>query len=174
MLKSEKRSGYSPTGESDMSRAVILAGLWLSLASPGFATTLLWMDVQDLTRNSSAVVMGSTVSQSHLTTGPGVPLNQVTFRISRTLKGNLEGTIVVNNPGFPGAPVYVDGDELILFIHSRNNTHVITGFQQGSFKIISDASGSRILDRRIPSLEKSLAGDRSVERLVSEVLDAAQ
>jgi hypothetical protein len=157
-----------------MCRAVFLAGIWLFLASPGFATTLLWMDIQDLTRNSTSVVMGTAVAQSHLATGPGVPLNQVTFTISRTLKGNLEGTIVVNNPGFPGAPAFAEGDELILFLYTRNNAHVITGFHQGSFKIVTDSSGNRVLDRRIPSRQKSLAADRSVERLVSEILDAAQ
>jgi hypothetical protein len=132
------------------------------------------MDVQSLTRNSTSVVMGQVVSQHHRTEGPGVALNQVTFAISETLKGDLEGTIVVNNPAFPGAPVLVDGDELILFIYTREGTHVITGFQQGSFKIVSDASGHRVLDRTIPSRQRAIAGHRSVERLVSEILAAAQ
>ena len=157
-----------------MRKAVLLTCLCLLLAAPSFATTLLWMDVQDLTRNSSSVVMGTVVSQQHLTAGPGVPLNRVNFAISRTLKGDLEGTIVVNNPGFEGAPAFDQGDELILFIHSRDNTHVITGFQQGSFKIVTNASGNSVLSRGIPSQRKSIAGYRSVDVLVSEILDAAE
>jgi hypothetical protein len=103
---------------------------------------------------------------------PGVPLNRITFEISRTLKGDLDGSIVVNNPGFDGAPAFQEGDELILFIHSRNDTHVITGFQQGSFRIVTDTAGNRVIDRRIPSQRKSIAGYRSVDLFVSEILDA--
>jgi hypothetical protein len=132
------------------------------------------MDVQELTTESTSVVMGRPVSQKLLTAGPGVSLNQVSFEISRTLKGDLEGTIVLNNPGFPGAPAFNEGEELILFIYTRNDTHVLTGFQQGSFKIITDPSGNRVLDRAIPSRQRSLAGHRSVDRLVSEILDAAR
>jgi len=157
-----------------MRRAGLLVGLWLSLASPCLATTLLWMGVQDLTKNSTSVVMGRVISQTHLADGPGVALDRITFEISRTLKGDLQGTVVVNNPSFPGAPVFVEGDELILFLYTRDDTHVITGFQQGSFKIVSDASGNRVLDRGIPSRQRAIAGQRSVDRLVSEILEAAQ
>lgn len=151
-----------------------LLGLWLSMASPCLATTLAWMDVQALTESSTSVIMGHVVSQRHLTDGPGVSLNQITFAVSRTLKGTLQGSIVVNNPGFPGAPAFAEGDELILFVYTRDGTHVITGFQQGSFRIVSDASGRRVLDRAVPSRRRASAGYRSVERLVSEILDAAR
>lgn len=157
-----------------MRRAGLLVGLWLLTVSPCLGTTLLWMDVQELTRKSTSVLMGRAVSQRFLAAGPGVPLNQLSFEISRTLKGDLQGTIVVNNPGFPGAPAFNEGDELILFIYTRNDTHVLTGFQQGSFRIVTDPSGRRVLDRAMPSREKSLAGHRSVDSLVSEILDAAQ
>ena len=157
-----------------MRRAGLVVGLWLLTASPSLGTTLLWMDVQELTTKSTSVVIGRALSQRLLTAGPGVPLNQISFEIARTLKGDLQGTIVVNNPGFPGAPVFNKGEELILFIYTRNDTHVLTGFQQGSFKIVTDASGNRVLDRAMPSRQKSLAGHRSVDRLVSEILDAAE
>ncbi len=157
-----------------MRRAGLVVGLWLLLASPCLATTLLWMNVQELTKNSTSVVMGRAISQRLLAAGPGVPLNQISFEISRTLKGDLQGTIVVNNPGFPGAPTFNEGDELILFIYTGNDTHVLTGFQQGSFRIVTDPSGSRVLDRAIPSQRRAIAGHRSVDRLVFEILDAAR
>lgn len=157
-----------------MRKAVPFLLLSLFHVFPAFATTLLWMDVGELTRNSSSVVMGKVVSQKALAGGPGVPLNQFTFEISSPLKGDLEGTILVNNPGFDGAPIFEVGDELILFIHTRDDTHVITGFRQGSFKIVTDPSGRKVLDRGIPSRQRSIAGQESVQRLVSEILDAAE
>ena len=157
-----------------MRRAVLVVGLCLLTTSPCLGTTLLWMDVQELTTMSTSVVMGRAISQRLLSAGPGVPLNQISFEISRTLKGDLQGTIVVNNPGFPGAPAFNEGEELILFIYTRNDTHVLTGFQQGSFKIVTDSSGNRVLDRAMPSRQKSLAGHRSVDRFVAEILDAVE
>lgn len=158
-----------------MGLAGLCIGIWLLLASPCSATTLVWMDVQALTEHSTSVLMGRVSSQRHLTDGPGVALNQITFEVSSVLKGRLEGTIVVNNPGFPGAPAFSDGDELVLFLTSREGTHVITGFQQGSFRIVSDASGRRVVDRAFPSRREAAAGNqRSLDRLVAEILDAAR
>ena len=153
-----------------MTSKFILIGVLLLLAGPSFATTLLWMDVQDLTRNSTAVVMGTVTAQKILASNPGVSLNQMTFEIERTLKGDLQGTVVVNNPGFPGAPTFTDGDEAVLFIYTRNNTHVLTGFQQGSFKVVRDGPGRKVLDRRIPSAKASITNSRSVDNLISEIM----
>ncbi len=170
----------SEPGDSRMLRAGFVVGLWLMLTTPTLATTLLWMDVQELTTHSTSVVMGRTVSLETLAAGPGVPLNRITFEISRALKGDLEGTIVVNNPGFPGAPAFNEGDEAVLFLYTRKDTkthedtHVMTGLQQGSFKIVTDSSGRRVLDRAIPSHQKGIADHRSLDRLVTEILEAAQ
>jgi len=157
-----------------MTRKIFLIGALLLLAGPSFATTLLWMDVQDLTRNSTAVVMGTVAAQQVLESNPGVSLNQMTFEVEKTLKGKLEGTVIVNNPGFPGAPTFTDGDEAVLFIYTRNNTHVLTGFQQGSFKVVRDGFGRKVLDRRIPSLKTSITNTRSVDSLISEIMAAGE
>lgn len=153
-----------------MRRVVVVLAALLFMAVSGHATTLLWMDVQDLTRNSTAVVMGRVASQETLTSEPGASLNQVRFAVEKSLKGDLEGSVVVNNPGFAGAPVFNDGDELVLFLFARDNTQVITGFQQGSFKILTDALGRKVLDRAIPSRVKSDGGPWTLEALESEVL----
>jgi hypothetical protein len=159
-----------------MKKSLLIAGalLWLLAAAPGHATTLLWMDVPDLTRHSTSVVHGTVVAQHTLAEQPGVPLNQVTVEIEDTLKGELQGTVVVVNPGFAGAPAFQDGDELVLFISTRDGTHVITGFQQGSFRIVTDPAGRKVLDRAIPSRDKSLAGVRSVEALLNEIRSAVE
>lgn len=157
-----------------MKRVALTFGVLLLLTAPGFATSLLWMDLQDLTLNSTAVVRGRIVAQSNLTDEPGISLNRVTVEINETFKGKIKGTVVLQNPGFAGAPEFTDGDEVILFIHTRDGTHVLTGFHQGSFKVICDDLGQKVLDRGIPSRDKSLAGTHSVEALVSEILAAAE
>jgi hypothetical protein len=151
---------------------ILSALMFVSTAAQ--ATTLLWMDVGDLTRNSTSVVQGRVVAQATLSDQPGVALNQVTLDVVETFKGDLRGTVLVNNPGFNGAPAFADGDELILFVCSRSGTNVITGFQQGSFKIVQDAEGGRQLDRGIPLRDKTLRGTRSVEALVNEIRNAVE
>jgi hypothetical protein len=85
------------------------------------------------------------------------------------------GEIVVNNPGFPGAPVFSQGDEVILFISTKNGTHVLTGFQQGSFKVVTDERGRKVLDHPIPSKNKAvMTGPATVEALVSEIKAAME
>ncbi len=101
--------------------------LSLFLGPPVAATTLLWMDVTDLTWHSTDVVIGRVVSQETLAGRPGVPLNRLRVEITRTLKGNLRGEVVVENPGFAGAPVFLDGDEVVLFLCSRAGRHDLVG-----------------------------------------------
>ncbi len=156
-----------------MKKLLWTLGALLLVTAPGYATTLLWMDVQDLTRNSTAVVQGTVVAQTTLSDLPGPALNRVTVEVGEALKGDLDGAVLVNNPGFTGAPSFQEGDELILFVSTRDGTHVITGFQQGSFKIVSNPAGEKVLDRGIPSRDKAVAGVRSVDVLVNEIRSAA-
>jgi len=150
--------------------ALALAVVAALTATPVLATTLLWMDVGALTRNSSSIVMGTVTGQKVLSSQPGVPLSQVSVKVEECLKGALDGEIVVNNPGFPGAPVFSQGDEVILFISTKNGTHVLTGFQQGSFKVVTDERGRKVLDHPIPSKNKAvMTGPATVEALVSEI-----
>lgn len=156
-----------------MKRKLLAASLATALwASAATATTLVPLDVRQLTKDSNSVVIGRVTAVAELSGEPGAPLGQITVAVDETLKGDLAGTIVVANPGFDGAPTFNVGDEAVLFIYTRDGTHVLTGFQQGRFGIVTDAKGARTLDRPIPSANKAAAGSRSVETLVSEVLAA--
>ncbi len=157
-----------------MKKAALILGVLLLIAAPVYATTLLWMDVQDLTRNSTSVVTGKVAAQFTLADKPGVTLNQVILEIGEALKGDLAGSVLVNNPGFQGAPVFAEGDELVLFISTRNGTNVITGFQQGSFKIVEDGTGRKVLNRGVPSRDKAIAGTRSVDSLLHAIRNASE
>ncbi|MCA9772292.1 MAG: hypothetical protein KC466_07775 [Myxococcales bacterium] len=155
-----------------MRKAWLAVAALAIMAGPAAATTLLPLDVQGLTRDSTSVVVGRVVAATVLDSQPGVPLTQLTVDIEETLKGGLSGTVVVNNPGFQGAPDLRASDEAVLFIYTRDGTHVLTGLQQGSFKIVSDGRGGKQLERGIPSKDKSTAGSRSVDALITEILSA--
>jgi len=158
-----------------MKQTLLVFGILALMAAPALATTLLWMDVPDLTRSSTAVVIGRVIGQTLHADKPGATLTRLQVEITETLKGDLEGTVIINNPGFEGSPAFADGDEAVLFIYTRDGTNVLTGFQQGSFKILTDTAGTKVLDRKIPSRERSLTQQRSLTRtnsldsLVSEI-----
>lgn len=155
-----------------MRKALLAAAALAVVAGPAAATTLVPLDVQGLTHHSTSVVLGRIVATTVLDSEPGLPLTQLTVDIDQTLKGTLSGQVIVNNPGFPGAPELGETDEAVLFIFTRDGTHVLTGLQQGSFKIVSDGRGGKQLARGIPSSDKSTAGSRSVDALISEILSA--
>ncbi len=158
-----------------MKRIALTCALLLCVGTPAVATTLLWMDVADLTRNSTSIIRGTVTQLNVLSAQPGVPLTQVHVKIDTTLKGPLSGEAVISNPGFPGAPVFREGDEVVLFIHSRDGVHVLTGFQQGSFKVVTDEFGRKVLDRPIPSRNKAVQnGLATVEALVAEIKAAME
>ena len=157
-----------------MKQTLLFLGILLLASAPALATTLLWMDVPELTRNSTSVVIGRITGQSLHADQPGLTLTRLQVDIRETLKGNLRGTAIINNPGFPGAPVFADGEEAVLFIHTRDGTHVLTGFQQGSFKIRTDPSGHKVIDRKIPSRKRSAVRTNSLDSLVSEIRAAAE
>jgi len=69
-----------------MKRLLLILGALLLAAGPAAATTLLWMDVGDLTRNSTSVVRGTVTAQSTLAEKPGAPLNRVTLEVEEALK----------------------------------------------------------------------------------------
>ena len=71
-------------------------------------------------------------------------------------------------------PVLADGDEAILFIYTRNDTHVLTGFQQGSFKVVRDGLGRKVTNRAIPSVQASITNTWTVDSLISEIMAAAE
>ncbi len=147
-------------------RRAWLALVALCVATPAFATTMVALDVGQLTRHSNAVVIGK-VSDVHVQADkPGVPLTRAVVHVSESLRGDLAGDVEVLSPGFAGSPSFAAGDELVLFITSRNGVNVLTGFQQGHFRVLADRNGNRVLDRALPTHDRAAAGSRSLDDLI--------
>lgn len=149
-----------------MRRACVgLLGIALFVATPALATTMLTLDVGQLTRYSNSIVIGDVTAVEVIADQPGVPLTRLTVDVSEALKGALEGSVEVLSPGFPGAPEFVSGEQLVLFIHSEDGVNVLTGFQQGRFGVNADGT----LDRAIPG-----AGGRSAGNTLEALVQAVQ
>ncbi|MFN7951336.1 MAG: hypothetical protein U0610_06400 [bacterium] len=141
-----------------------LVALWV--ATPAFATTMVALDVGQLARHSNAVVIGK-VGDVHVQADkPGVPLTRAIVHVSESLRGDLSGDVEVLSPGFPGSPSFASGDELVLFITSRDGLNVLTGYQQGHFRVLHDKDGNRVLDRALPTHDRAAAGSRSLDDLI--------
>lgn len=138
----------------------------LLLATPALATTLVPLDVGQLARYSSAVVIGKVSDVQVQSDKPGVALTRALVHVDQALRGSLAGDVEVLSPGFSGAPSFASGDELVLFITSRDGVNVLTGYAQGRFGILRDKNGNRVLDRALPTHDRSLAGSRSLDDLI--------
>jgi hypothetical protein len=136
------------------------------MATPALATTMVPLDVGQLARYSTAVVIGKVSDVHVLSDKPGVPLTRALVHVDQSLRGDLAGDVEVLSPGFPGSPSFTSGEELVLFVTSRNGVNVLTGFQQGRFGILRDKDGNRVLDRAVPSLDRAAASSRSLDDLI--------
>jgi len=125
---------------------------------------MLTLDVDQLTHNSSEIVLADVTSVEVLADQPGVPLTKLTVDVAESLKGSLSGSVEILSPGFPGAPAFASGEQLVLFLHSADGVHVLTGFQQGRFGVRADGS----LDRAIPGAQRT-AGENTLDELVRAI-----
>ncbi len=79
----------------------------------------------------------------------------LTLEVDRYLKGDLGRTVTLAVPGgqmgryrsvMPGAPSFVEGEELVLFLAGNATVPHVLGLGQGVFRILSDsAHGTRIV-----------------------------
>ncbi len=148
-----------------MRKVFLAAAAMVALAVPSHALTMLRLDVDQLARYSSAVVVAEVQSIEVIADEPGVPLTKVTVDVAESLKGDLTGETVLLSPGLPGAPDFAAGETLVLFIHSADGVHVLTGFQQGHFRVLADGE---TLDRAVPGLGRS-ADATSLQALTAAV-----
>lgn len=159
------------------------------------ATTLRTLNLEEMTRKAGRIVIGRCVSVDRLTHPKlGIPVEKVTLRLERSLKGRGGRTLVFQTPaggdsaGAPGVPRFVPGEKLILFLYpeSRSGLTSPVGLGQGKFvrrtgkdgkEIALNGFGNRSLLTGLSAqgskklgLEKSQGHDDRVPRLGSEDL----
>ena len=140
---------------------LVAAALIAGAASAIHATTVVPPTFEDLVARSQTVFVGQTLDVRSqwvsTSSGPAI-ITLVTFKVLRTLKGELGGQTVLEFLGgtvgeyrmeVAGMPKFRVGDEDVLFIDERGQpVSPVVGFMHGRFRILEDpASGRRSVAR---------------------------
>jgi hypothetical protein len=129
-------------------KAFLLSAL---VSSAAFGTTLIKADLGQLTRSSDAVVIGKVHAVQSRFTADGLKIvTDAEIQVSQTLKGQVEGTIVVMQPGgevgevgqrVAGTARFARGEEVAVFLERRGPRFFVTGMVQGKFKVEKSPDG---------------------------------
>ena len=161
--------------------ASLLFVLWVWGLSAG-ATTLLRLDLDDLTAESSAVVYGKIVaSRVEWNQSRTLIFTVYTVEPMEYLKGRLGPVFELYEPGgtldglqmsVAGVPAFSVGQEAILFVWSDpRGQHQVTGFEQGAFPVRADPqTGLKIVDHvaRLGSARVASAVASPTSRLLAQ------
>jgi len=124
-----------------------LVGIILGLAGPALATTLEQLSLDEMARQSTAIVRAR-VTGSHAATRTGDIYNYFQLQVLENWKG--QGSTEVAVPGgvvggirqsVTGAPELKTGQEYVLFLWtSRSGVTQLTGLSQGLFGLSEEGS----------------------------------
>jgi hypothetical protein len=149
---------------------IALLSLFTSLfaAAEASAMTYVAADFRTLVLEARAIAIGRVVSlDPQWTEGRRNIETVLTLEVEEYLKGSLGRTVEVTVPGgqmgpyrsvMPGAPQFVEGEELVLFLAGEAPAvpHVL-GLGQGVFRILTNQStGVRLV---VPEISRVMSAD---------------
>jgi hypothetical protein len=125
-------------------------------AATANATTVIPLDLQQMTARASVIVRGHVVSLRTQMTGSVSVETVVTMQASSYLKGSFGPQLTFRVPGgtvgvlrsvIVGAPVLHEGDEVVVFLSGTGAMiPSIVGFNQGVFRVMVDgATGGQVV-----------------------------
>ena len=144
-----------------MQRTAVLFLALLGWSFSAGATTLVRLDLDDLTGESSAVVYGKIVaSRTEWNQARTLIYTVYTVAPVEYLKGRLGPTFELYEPGgtldglqmsIAGVPSFSVGQEAVLFVWTDpRGQHQATGFEQGVFPVRTDSqTGLKVIDRAV-------------------------
>ena len=144
-----------------MQRTAVLFLALLGWSFSAGATTLVRLDLDDLTGESSAVVYGKIVaSRAEWNQTRTMIYTVYTVAPVEYLKGRLGPTFELHEPGgtldglqmsIAGVPSFSVGQEAVLFVWTDpRGQHQVTGFEQGVFSVRADSqTGLQVVDRAV-------------------------
>lgn len=144
------------------------------------ATSIVPMSLQELTSRAQLVVEGRALEQwSQWDNSEHLIYTYTRFAVTRTLKGQATGTIVVRQMGgsaggytqiVSGVHHWQTGDQAVLFLRpsvANDGSLAVVGLMQGNFRISYNAAGSATVSNGVPaaSLLKSGASTFTSSRM---------
>jgi len=143
--------------------ARILGPLVLLAASlPAWATIVLEIDLFQLVGRSDLIfVAEATGSRSHWGEDGRHIVTDTTFTLSRPIKGNPGGQVIVRNLGgvvggmgmrVSGMPSFASGEEVLLFTEMRQGQRYVVGLEQGVYRLSRDGAGRATVQPRLGGL----------------------
>ncbi len=138
-----------------MKRRLFLFALAVALALPVGASTFLFTPQRDLVRDATAIVEGRVLSTSSFWNETGqVIVTEAVFQVEEKLLGDAPSILVVRTFGgrvgnfvveASGFPTFQKGERQLLFLESdEGGRNRVLGYQQGQFRIESDAAGAEM------------------------------
>jgi hypothetical protein len=137
-------------------RLAAAAALVAGAATAGHATSVVPPTFTELVGRAQAVFVGETLDVKSLwvsTSSGSVIITRVTFKVERTLKGELGGQTVLEFLGgtvgedrmeVAGMPKFRIGDEDVLFVDESGRPMCpVVGFMHGRFRILEDPETGR-------------------------------
>jgi len=161
--------------------AVIAAGM----AVAGHATSIVPPTFTELVSRAQTVFVGETIDVESRWVANGSDraiVTRVTFRVERTLKGELGGQTVLEFLGgtvgedrmvVTGMPKFRVGDEDVLFVDdSGRPMSPIVGFMHGRFRVLEDPESGRRSVARFNFEPLASVGDIGATAAVARVTSA--
>lgn len=140
--------------------------LALALVLPGAvtATTLVELSTAEMTDRASDIVHGTCTDVRSAWVGRNL-VTLATISITETLKGGASSELTLVLPGgvdmsrpvpiavtWPGAPVVMPDDELVLFLEQGTTVkggYRIVGYSQGKYAVVRDPLGRTLATRSL-------------------------
>lgn len=135
-----------------MTRTLLLAVALVTLPLVAHATTLIKLDLKDLTAKSEQIVMGRVLSLDAKLEG-GRVFTYVTLQVSERLKGQGDPTVTLRLVGgrtpdlatlVSGQANFRRGEEVLVFLERPTMSRhlLVTGMSQGKFRVVRGPDGT--------------------------------
>lgn len=155
---------------------VALAAAWVGcFALEASATSMLRVDVDELTRSSDAIVRGKVKKKESRWSQDGMRIfTEVQVAVEEALKGKKEAVVYVYQPGgvvgeigqkVSGLASFEAGEEVVLFLTRRGPAYQVTAMGQGKYRVerSSDGKSAFVIPER---LDDALVLDRRTRQPV--------
>lgn len=131
---------------------VLTTAALVCLAAPAFATTLVGVDVPELTDASDSVVRGKVQKVESAWSGDGMQIfTEVEITVDETLKGSDQRTVKVVQPGgsvgdigqrVDGMASFQKGEDVVVFLEKQGSrSFQLSGMAQGKYRIEKSSDG---------------------------------